>query len=311
MKKLFALLLVLVCAIGLIGCNNKETETIADIDPGITGVVTEIYENSFLMHGEPTVDYPAGADYNVSLKAESENSYTYLAVGDEVVVYHSGDIAESDPLQINTVSAIELKTPAPNDDENDKTDMGKIVKIIDRTQNEDIAVDTALEMFYEDKIAEYYFSGMMSEYILAEYENGSRKTVKEALEIGDITIEDLDRFNVNYIVEAKSKTLEEHHAISSIPDDLSDDEVENTTAETEKIPPISDVEPMNYNTIKEVLFGKDIQEIREIWGEPTKSDGKEDVWQLDDFMLLVISYDNTGIIENCELISGTPLAPAK
>lgn len=311
MKKLFALLLVLVCAIGLIGCNNKETENIADIDPGITGVVTEVYANSFLMHGEPTVNYPAGADYNVSLKAESENSYTYLAVGDEVIVYHSGDIAESDPLQINTVSAIELKTPAPGDNENDLTDMGMIVNIVDRTQHEDIAVDTALEMFYEDEIAEYYFSGMMSEYILAEYENGSRKTIKEALEIGDITIEDLDRFNVNYIVEAKSKTLEGHHAISSILDDLADDEVENTTAETEKIPPISDVEPMNYNEIKEFLSGKDIQEIREVWGEPTKSDGKEDVWQLDKFMRLVLTYNNTGIIESCELVSGTPLATAE
>lgn len=311
MKKIFILLIVLICVVSLIGCSNKDTENIADIDPGIAGVVTEIYENSFLMHGEPTVDYPAGADYNVSLKSESENSYTYLAVGDEVIVYHSGDIAESDPLQINTVSAIELKTPAPNDNKNDKTDMGKIVKIIDRTQNEDIAVDTALEMFYEDETAKYYFGGMMSEYILAEYENGSRKTVKEALEIGDITIEDLDRFNINYILETKSKSLEENLAISSIPNDLPDDKVKDTTEETEKIPFISDVSPMNYNEIKEVLSGKDIQAIREVWGEPAKSDGKEDVWQLDEFMLLVVTYNNTGIIENCELISGTPLAPAK
>lgn len=205
MKKLLSLLLVLVFVFGLIGCNNQETENIADIDPGIAGVVTEVYENSFLMRGEPTVAYPTGADYSVSLKAESENSYTYPAVGDEVIVYHSGDIAESDPLRINTVSSIILKTPAPNDDKNDKTDMGKIVRIIDRTQNEDIAVDTALEMFYEDESAEYYFSGMMSEYILAEYEDGSRKTVKEALEIGDIAIADLDEFNINYITEAKSK----------------------------------------------------------------------------------------------------------
>ena len=279
MKKLFAL--VLVCAVGLIGCNNKETENIADIDPGITGIVSEVYENSFLMRSEPTVDCPAGEDYIVSLKAESENSYTYLAVGDEVIVYHNGNIAESDPLQINSVSAIELKVPASNDETNELMDTGKIVNIIDRTQDENIAVDTALEMFYEDETAVYYFSGMMSEYILVEYENGSRKTVKEALEIGDITIEDLDRFNINYIAEAK------------------------------KIPSISDVSQMKYNEINEVLSGKDIQEIREAWGEPVESDGKKDIWQLDKFMLLEVSYNDTGVIESCELVSGTPLAPEK
>lgn len=245
MKKLFAL--ILICAFGLNGCNNKGTENIADIDPGITGIVSEVYENSFLMRGEQTVDCPAGEDYIVSLKAESENSYANLAVGDEVIVYHSGDIAESNPLQINTVSAIELKTPAPNDETNKLMDTRKIVNIIDRTQDEDIAVDTGLEMFYEDETAIYYFSGMMSEYILVEYENGSRKTVKEAFEIGDITIEDLDKFNVNYVTETK------------------------------KIPSISDVSQMMYNEINEVLSGKEIQEIREIWGEPVESDGKKDI----------------------------------
>ena len=33
-------------------------------------------------------------------------------VGDEVVVYYDGSIAESDPLRISTVYAITLKTPA-------------------------------------------------------------------------------------------------------------------------------------------------------------------------------------------------------
>ncbi len=46
----------------------------------------------------------------------------YVSVGDEVVVYHNGDIAESDPLQINTVYAITLKTPA------DRTIMKKLTQ---------------------------------------------------------------------------------------------------------------------------------------------------------------------------------------
>ena len=33
-------------------------------------------------------------------------------IGDEVIVYYDGNIAESYPLQINTVYAISLKDPA-------------------------------------------------------------------------------------------------------------------------------------------------------------------------------------------------------
>ena len=43
---------------------------------------------------------------------ENKESYTDISVGDEVVVYYNGEIAESDPLQINTVYGITLKTPA-------------------------------------------------------------------------------------------------------------------------------------------------------------------------------------------------------
>lgn len=38
--------------------------------------------------------------------------YTDVSVDDEVVIYYNGEIAESDPLQINTVYAITLKKPA-------------------------------------------------------------------------------------------------------------------------------------------------------------------------------------------------------
>lgn len=81
-------------------------------EQSITGVVSEVYEHSFLMLGEPTEGYPNAEEYCVSLNVENKDSYTTVAVGDEVIVYHNGEIAESDPLQINTVYAITLKTPA-------------------------------------------------------------------------------------------------------------------------------------------------------------------------------------------------------
>ena len=53
----------------------------------------------------------------VSLDVENKDSYTDVAVGDEVIVYYNGEIAESDPLQINTVYAINLKNPASREAE--------------------------------------------------------------------------------------------------------------------------------------------------------------------------------------------------
>ena len=66
----------------------------------------------------------------------------------------------------------------------------------------------------------------------------------------------------------------------------------------EKIPSINEVSQMKYSEVNEALTGKDIQVIR-------------DVWLLDESMLLMITYNDTGIIESCELVCGTPLAPAE
>lgn len=112
MKKILALLLALICVVGLVGCNNRNLDNIIENEPSITGVVTEVYENSFRMLGEPTEGYTNAEEYSVSLNVENKDSYTSVVVGDEVIVYHNGEIAESDPLQINTVYAITLKTAA-------------------------------------------------------------------------------------------------------------------------------------------------------------------------------------------------------
>ena len=68
---------------------------------------------------------------------------------------------------------------------------------------------------------------------------------------------------------------------------------------------------MKYSEINEALSGKDIQEVRDAWGEPVESDAKEDVWQLDESMLIMITYNDTGVIESCELVCGTPLVPTE
>ena len=73
----------------------------------ITGIVKEVGENFILIENED-------GEYVVSLTVENEASMTHVSIGDEVVVYYDGNIAESYPMQINTAYAITLKTPAAN-----------------------------------------------------------------------------------------------------------------------------------------------------------------------------------------------------
>lgn len=73
----------------------------------ITGIVQEAGENFVLIENED-------GEYVVSLTVENEDSLTHFSIGDEIVVYYDGNIAESYPMQINTAYAVTLKTPAAN-----------------------------------------------------------------------------------------------------------------------------------------------------------------------------------------------------
>ena len=111
MKKLIALLLSWICLLGLAGCNNRSVNYIIANEPNITGVVKEANEKSILIENEKD-------EYWVSLNVENEDSMTHFSIGDEVVVYYDGNIAESYPMQINTVYVILLKEPADRTENN-------------------------------------------------------------------------------------------------------------------------------------------------------------------------------------------------
>ena len=111
MKKLIALVLTLVCVLAMVGCNNRSMNYIISNEPSITGIVKETNENSILIENE-------NSEYWVSLNVENKDSMTSFNIGDEVVVYYDGNVAESYPMQINTVYAITLKTPADRTENN-------------------------------------------------------------------------------------------------------------------------------------------------------------------------------------------------
>ena len=102
MKKL---LLAIVCILVLTGCGKKSMNYIIANEPNITGIVKDSNSASILIESDDK-------EYWVSLQVENEDSMTDFHIGDEVVVYFDGNIAESYPMQINTVYAITLKTPA-------------------------------------------------------------------------------------------------------------------------------------------------------------------------------------------------------
>ena len=106
MKKYLLIMLLIICVLGLVGCNNKSLNYIIANEPSITGIIEEINENSVLMENE-------SGKYWVSLNVEnSDGIYSPIVVGDKVTVYFDGNVAESYPMQINKVYAILLIEPA-------------------------------------------------------------------------------------------------------------------------------------------------------------------------------------------------------
>ena len=105
MKKIISFVLALLCTLTLFGCDRRSMNYIISHEPSITGIVRDVGEHAILIEN-------ADGEYWVSLDVENKDSMTSFRIGDEVVVYFDGSVAESYPMQINHVYAITLKTPA-------------------------------------------------------------------------------------------------------------------------------------------------------------------------------------------------------
>ncbi len=74
----------------------------------------------------------------------------------------------------------------------------EVVEIIDIAERDNIFCDEALQGFYSDSEYAYYYSCIKSQYVIVKYSNGTEKTAEDALKAGDITIEDLDKYEIEY-----------------------------------------------------------------------------------------------------------------
>lgn len=81
------------------------------MSPALPALWKKFITTPYLFPSRQTL-YPYGAYCDVSLDAENKDDMVDFNIGDEVIVYYDGNIAESYPLQINTVYAISLKDPA-------------------------------------------------------------------------------------------------------------------------------------------------------------------------------------------------------
>lgn len=112
MKKQKVLFVALACVLMLVGCGGRSMNDIISNEPSVTGIVEEVHSGYVLLYSEEAAGYPNGSYWSVPLNAENPDSYTDVVVGDEIVVYFDGNVMETYPLQIGSVYAITLKTPA-------------------------------------------------------------------------------------------------------------------------------------------------------------------------------------------------------
>ena len=131
MKKYTTIIMAVLVILGLTGCNNRSMNSIINDEPSVTGIVTEVHDQYIQIYIE-NEGYPYGADCDVSLDVENKDgTYSPIHVGDEVVVYYDGSIAESYPMQINTVYAVTLKTPAVREGSYTQISMNEAVAMME------------------------------------------------------------------------------------------------------------------------------------------------------------------------------------
>ena len=110
MKRAAAVFLLLACLLGQAGCARTMDDIIAS-EPSVKGIVRSFDKESVVIeNGDGT--------YSVSLSVECKDSVTHFEIGDEIVVYYDGKAAGGDPMRIDTVYAITLRTPASRTEKN-------------------------------------------------------------------------------------------------------------------------------------------------------------------------------------------------
>lgn len=165
---------------------------------------------------------------NTSTEAISDNSFAYdvgASIAEMRAILSTYDVEQKDitvqPVinpfssyvyNIDTAYRTKVKELFWRDSSNvdvsnnsqSATKTKSIERIVDHSVDDGVSYDNAFELFYTDDKYNYYFSNIISQYIIVEFDDGTKNNVKDALTAGEITISDLDKFEIQYSKTEKS-----------------------------------------------------------------------------------------------------------
>ncbi|MBE6616804.1 MAG: hypothetical protein E7627_02490 [Ruminococcaceae bacterium] len=208
----------------IVQCSNDMIYTIREaLEMGLLGVdQLKLYNIDYITVDKPAVKTPMPianiTDWSVEYGIETaemeevfyeDETYRYIfsSLKSEyiVVIYEAGwQENVKDALTSGRATIEDLDRFGISYYKESKDDSGKstLVNIIDLTAVTDCEYSTAGQKFYADDEYEYFFMNWIKDLVIAVYEDGSTEPVWLALSAGRATIEDLDRFGIDYYTES-------------------------------------------------------------------------------------------------------------
>ncbi len=222
MKKLIVLFLTLACLMSLIACSANDTNLAKPQEEETNKVYKIEIADNYPIENTLKSAYEAGETVTIQLSTITEHYYKVYANGTELAMdtaasdltysYYSFTMPEEDVLiEIEDVS---VDIPGGTT---------FVVDIWDREEEERLPCDEAIELFWEDETAEYYFSCIKSHYVTVMDNTGRTVDIVTALNEGLATIADLDYYGIEYFTQPKDGNGAVEQPDNAGPGDVIDD----------------------------------------------------------------------------------------
>ena len=232
MKKWIVFFLILSCFAGLAACSGNETE-LANAQEEETNKVYKIeIADSYPIENTLKSAYEAGETVTIQLSTITEHYYKVYVNGAEQTMdtaasdltysYYSFTMPDEDVLI--EIEDISVDIPGATVFVVDIWDLTKEEQgEHSGTKEEPCDCADAIELFYEDETAEYYFSCIKSHYVMVMDNTGRTVDIVTALSEGLATIADLDYYGIEYFTQPKDAGSTAELPDNAGPGDVIDD----------------------------------------------------------------------------------------
>ena len=221
MKKWIVFFLILSCLAGLAACSGNETE-LANAQEEETNKVYKVeIADSYPIENTLKSAYEAGETVTIQLSTITEHYYKVYVNGAEQAMdtaasdltysYYSFTMPDEDVLI--EIEDISVDIPGATVFVVDIWDLTKEEQgEHSGTKEEPCDCADAIELFYEDETAEYYFSCIKSHYVMVMDNTGRTVDIVTALSEGLATIADLDYYGIDYFTAPKTGNTQPDNA---------------------------------------------------------------------------------------------------